>query len=335
MESYNTYTFFKEKMIAMKVHFSGLQFHPFHIVTESPWPIFSASAAFCVTVGAVQKFQAFEFAFFGISLLQWGLFLLLLVAFLWWRDVIREATLLGYHTSAVVKGLKLGMVLFIVSEVMFFFSFFWAFFHASLSPSIVLGSVWPPIGINVLNPLHLPLLNTFILLASGITVTISHFCISCLGSKWETHVWFDFWDKHWPLIWSSRMPDDFRDDREPISDTDVELTWTAQEYLFITIVLAFEFTCCQAYEYYEALFYINDGIFGSTFYVATGFHGLHVIIGSLFLLVCLYRMFKEQLLVKHHVGFEMAIWYWHFVDVVWLVLYVFIYCWSGGISAMF
>jgi len=104
--------------------------------------------------------------------------------------------------------------------------------------------------------------------------------------------------------------------------------------LKVTLLLALEFTCCQAYEYYEALFYINDGVFGSTFFVATGFHGLHVIIGTIFLAVALGRLINDHFTFNHHVGFELAIWYWHFVDVVWLVLYVFIYCWSGGYDAM-
>jgi cytochrome c oxidase subunit 3 len=324
--------FYFEKMVAMKIHFAGKQTHNFHIVTESPWPLFGAAAAFCITVGSVQKFHAFDLAIAGVSLLEWGLCLVCFVAFLWWRDVVREATFLGYHTKKVVRGLRFGMILFIVSEVMFFFSFFWAFFHASLSPSVVLGSVWPPIGINVLNPLHLPLLNTFILLSSGLAVTISHFCICCLSPKWQTGVVHAFRNNKWPLHWDTRFPHEFGDDRELISDDDVEVTNIGQFTLLVTILLAFEFTCCQAYEYYDALFYINDGIFGSTFYVATGFHGLHVIIGTIFLVVCLFRFFKEHLLVKHHVGFEMAIWYWHFVDVVWLVLYVFIYCWSAGFT---
>lgn len=327
--------FYMEKMIAMKYHFAGRQTHNFHIVTESPWPLFGAVAALCITIGAVQKMHGFKFEFFGISLLQWGLVLVCVVAFLWWRDVVRESTYLGYHTTKVVSGLRLGMILFIVSEVMFFFSFFWAFFHASLSPSIVLGSIWPPVGINVLNPLHLPLLNTFILLSSGLAVTISHFCICNLNPVWRCDIGYHFWKKNWPLVWDTTFPEEYGEGNDIVSSQDTDLMAVCYLSLLVTIGLAFEFTCCQAYEYYDALFYINDGVFGSTFYVATGFHGLHVIIGSIFLVVCLFRLCKEHFLVKHHIGFEMAIWYWHFVDVVWLVLYVFIYCWSGGVNAMF
>jgi cytochrome c oxidase subunit 3 len=325
-----TRRYFFQKTVAAKVHFSGVQMHLFHIVTESPWPLYGSSAALCLTIGAVQFFHGFECYFYDFSLLEWGFMLVAFVAFLWWKDVIKESTYLGYHTSWVIKGLRLGMVLFIVSEVMFFFSFFWAFFHASLSPSVVLGSIWPPVGINVLNPLHLPLLNTFILLTSGVTVTVSHLSVLSLNPTWDTHPIYDYWSKHWPLIWSSRMPWEFRDDRWKVDEAEYEIIQWGELSLLGTLVLAFEFTSCQALEYYHALFYINDGIFGSTFYVATGFHGLHVIVGSIFLSVCLYRMYSQHFLLNHHVGFEMAIWYWHFVDVVWLILYVFIYCWSAG-----
>lgn len=354
--------------IRQKLHFSNMQTHTFHLVTESPWPLFGACAALNITVAAVMNLHGFE----TYGLFKFGLFMLILVASCWWRDVVREALFLGYHTKIVVKGLKIGMILFIVSEVMFFFSFFWAFFHASLSPSIVLGSVWPPIGINVLNPLHLPLLNTFILLVSGVTVTYSHYCVICfdkfsdsqelnlephidtnsmhyqnwLNGKLPWYTYFPVWVRDVYFFIKCKLNSDFAaryEEEQKNKQTKanivnhmnalqpyLEIISDAQLFLVATILLAFEFTCCQLIEYYTALFYINDGIYGSTFYVATGFHGLHVLIGSIFLFICFLRMYAEHFLVDHHVGFEMAIWYWHFVDVVWLVLYAFIYCWSAG-----
>lgn len=116
--------------------------------------------------------------------------------------------------------------------------------------------------------------------------------------------------------WARAIPNWHEVDQSVLSQEDVEVVEVSELALLATIILAAEFTCCQIYEYYDALFYINDGIFGSTFYVATGFHGLHVLIGTIFLIICLGRMDLQQFLVNHHLGFEMAIWYWHFVDVV-------------------
>lgn len=179
------------------------------------------------------------------------------------------------------------MILFIVSEVMFFFSFFWAFFHSSLSPSIWIGCVWPPIGIEPINPWGLPFLNTIILISSGVSVTYAH--RSMLASY-----------------------------RNGVSIG-----------LFYSILLGVLFTFLQIFEYTVAPFNINDSIYGSIFYVSTGFHGLHVILGTVFLFVTLIRHLKYHFLVEHHFGFEASIWYWHFVDIVWIFLFVVIYWWGG------
>ena len=214
-------------------------------------------------------------------------FLLVHTNFFWWRDIIRESTYQGHHTTTVQAGLKSGMVLFIVSEIMFFLAFFWAFFHSSLAPTIEIGAVWPPKGIDVLNPWEIPFLNTVILLTSGATVTWAHHAILA-GQKTQGMV-----------------------------------------SLAATIILAAIFTGFQVIEYIEAPFTITDGIYGSTFFMATGFHGFHVFIGTIFLFICLLRLNANQFSTHQHFGFEAAAWYWHFVDVVWLFLFVAIYWWGG------
>nr|AZH81046.1 cytochrome c oxidase subunit III [Caridina wilkinsi]AZH81047.1 cytochrome c oxidase subunit III [Caridina wilkinsi] len=256
--------------------------HTYHLVDMSPWPLTGSVSAMMITTGLVKWFHQFN-----IDLLLLGLIATVLTMLQWWRDITREGTYQGLHTTRVVTGLQWGMILFITSEVLFFFSFFWAFFHSSLAPTTELGSCWPPAGIQAFNPFQIPLLNTAILLASGATVTWSHHAIM-----------------------------------------EANLSQALQG-LTLTVILGVYFTGLQAMEYYEAPFTIADSAYGSTFFVATGFHGLHVIIGSTFLMVCLYRMYMCHFSSKHHFGFEAAAWYWHFVDVVWLFLYISIYWWGG------
>jgi heme/copper-type cytochrome/quinol oxidase subunit 3 len=224
----------------------------------------------------------------GLQIQFFGIFNIILCMFFWWRDIVREGTLEGHHTDIVQLGLRYGMILFIVSEVMFFFGFFWAFFAASIAPTVEIGNIWPPKGIAVFNPFEIPLVNTLILLCSGATVTYSHHAITA-GSKVEA-------------IWG----------------------------LVLTVVLAVIFTALQAFEYTSSEFSISDGIYGSTFFMATGFHGFHVLIGTIFLFVCLIRLSLNHFTRQHHFGFEAAAFYWHFVDVVWLFLYVAVYFWGGS-----
>lgn len=259
------------------------QRHSFHLVDPSPWPVTTAFAAFVMLNGSVMYFHSIK----GGQLVMFlGLISVILTMTIWWRDVIREATFEGHHTKAVQTGLRYGMILFIVSEVMFFFAFFWAFFHSSLAPTVEIGSIWPPEAIHPFNPWDVPLLNTIILLTSGATVTWAHHAITT-GIRYE-----------------------------------------AIYGLILTVFLALIFTALQVFEYKEAAFNIADGIYGSTFFMATGFHGFHVIIGTLFLTVCLVRLIKYHFTTTHHFGFEAAAWYWHFVDVVWLFLFVSIYWWG-------
>lgn len=256
--------------------------HPYHLVDESPWPLLGAIGAFFITSGLLKWFHAHSF-----SLLAIGLFLVLIVIFQWWRDISKEGAAQGLHTNIVELGLRWGIILFIVSEVFFFLSFFWAFFHRRLAPTLELGRTWPPTGIRPFNPFQVPLLNTIVLLSSGVSVTWAHHAL--IAGNFSS----------------------------------------ANQGLFLTISLGVYFTMLQAIEYYEASFRIADSAYGTTFFVATGFHGLHVIIGTTFLAVCLFRLSHYQFRANHHFGFEAAAWYWHFVDVVWLFLFISIYWWGG------
>jgi len=255
---------------------------PFHLVEYSPWPLTGSMGAFILTVGLASWFHGY-----GIICILLGLIIILATILQWWRDIIREGTFIGHHTSLVTTGLRWGIILFILSEVLFFFAFFWAFFHRSLAPTPELGCSWPPTGIDPINPFSVPLLNTAVLLSSGVTVT------------WAHH----------RLIEGNRT--------EGI------------QALLLTVSLGTYFTFLQATEYLDASFSIADSVYGSTFFVATGFHGLHVLIGSTFLLVCLLRTRIHHFSTEHHFGFEAAAWYWHFVDVVWIFLYICIYWWGS------
>nr|YP_003735161.1 cytochrome c oxidase subunit III [Spilonota lechriaspis]ADI51563.1 cytochrome c oxidase subunit III [Spilonota lechriaspis] len=256
--------------------------HPYHLVDYSPWPLTSALGVLTLVTGMLKWFHNFN-----MNLLILGYIITILSMYQWWRDICREGTLQGKHTILVLKGLRWGMILFIISEVFFFISFFWAFFHSSLSPNIEIGMMWPPLSIMPFNPFQIPLLNTIILITSGITVTWAHHALM-----------------------------------------ENNMTQTTQG-LFITVMLGIYFTILQAYEYMEAPFTIADSIYGSTFFMATGFHGLHVMIGTIFLLICLMRHMNNHFSNNHHFGFEAAAWYWHFVDVVWLFLYISIYWWGN------
>nr|BCO16522.1 cytochrome oxidase subunit 3 [Gehyra marginata] len=258
------------------------QAHSYHMVNPSPWPLTGAIAALLMTSGLAMWFHHNT-----LTLMNTGLLIMLLTTYQWWRDVTREATFQGHHTKLVQTGLRYGMILFITSEVFFFLGFFWAFYHSSLAPTPELGGVWPPKGISPLNPFEVPLLNTAVLLASGVTVTWAHHAIM-EGNRKE-----------------------------------------ATLGLTTTIALGMYFTLLQATEYIEAPFTISDATYGSTFFVATGFHGLHVIIGTSFLAICLTRQIYHHFTTAHHFGFEAAAWYWHFVDVVWLFLFISIYWWGS------
>lgn len=257
--------------------------HFFHIVDTSPWPLVASAGALFLTMAALVWFHLRQ----GMPLLFSAIFLIY-VSSLWFRDVVREGTYEGHHTKKVQTSLRLGMILFIVSEVMFFFSFFWTFFHSSLAPSIQIGSVWPPLEISVLKTFKVPALNTLILLTSGAAAT------------WVHHSIID------------------QNRKEVLNG------------FFATLFLAVLFTAFQFDEYLNSKFYMVDGVYGSIFFMITGFHGFHVIIGSIFLMVCWFRYYDYQFTAKHHLGFQSAAWYWHFVDVVWIFLFFSLYFWGNS-----
>jgi cytochrome c oxidase subunit III len=279
--------------------------HDYHLVDPSPWPFVGAVSAFVMAIGAIAYMQHLKGnSLFGLGnfspwLFAIGFCLVLYTMYMWWRDVVMEAHK-GDHTPVVALHLRYGMLMFIASEVMFFVAWFWAFFDASLFAAepiqaarvLATGGEWPPKGTNIFDPWHLPLLNTLILLTSGTTVTWAHHAL-------------------------------LNNDRKGLV-----------RGLALTIALGVLFSCVQAYEYAHAGFgFSNAGdgnIYGSTFFMATGFHGFHVLIGTIFLAVCLIRALKGEFTPKQHFGFEAAAWYWHFVDVVWLFLFAAVYIWSSA-----
>nr|ACJ69630.1 cytochrome c oxidase subunit III [Enicospilus sp. MD-2008] len=255
--------------------------HPYHMVTNSPWPLLSSFSLMMLLSGSVMFFHEKN-----INLMMLGLISLLMCMFQWWRDVIRESTFQGMHNSFIMKLLRLGMILFIISEIFFFLSLFWTFFHMSLSPSIEIGSKWPPKMIKIFDPYSIPLLNTIVLLSSGISITWTHYSLINYNKK------------------------------------------NSLFSLYLTIFLGMYFTLLQYLEYKEASFTISDSVYGSIFFLLTGFHGIHVIIGTLFIIISLIRINFNHFSNNHHFGFEASAWYWHFVDVVWLFVYSFIYWWT-------
>ena len=309
---------------------SGHKHHDYHLVDPSPWPVIASFFALLMAFGAIAWMRSMGEGASGLTvgpltlkgpmLFAAGFGGICATAFMWWRDVIKEAHK-GDHTPVVQLHLRYGMILFIASEVMFFLAWFWGYFDAALFPNDVihldnvkdgvgmvqrneiLGGQWPPVPAEGTGPLgtgyfkgtvdpwSIPLINTLILLSSGCTVT------------WAHHA----------LLKNNR--------------TQLIIG------LLLTVILGAIFTGFQAYEYKHAAFSYGGHIYGSTFFMATGFHGAHVIIGTIFLAVCLLRAMKGHFTPKQHFGFEAAAWYWHFVDVVWLFLFAAIYVWGAGAHA--
>ena len=315
--------------------------HQFHLVDNSQLPLLISTSAMLLVMSFVFYFHPsnpFSLHDVDNSVFHSSWLLFTFVLFAWFVLVVIESGQ-GHHTWAVRNGLRFGMVLFIVSEIMFFFAFFWAFFHVSLSPAIAIGGIWPPKSIQALDVWGLPLVNTILLLSSGVTITFAHRQIL----KTMTPYSFNIFSKH----------------------------------LAATVILGAVFLFCQWVEYkYGIIFRWKENVYGTTFFVTTGFHGLHVSIGTIFLLFCLIRNIltsphaeiqnsvqlaldnisegifkifgkkivpwnvaeqsaKSNFLEKYsfrknqHLGFEAAAWYWHFVDVVWIFLFITVYWWGS------
>jgi len=261
--------------------------HDYHILNPSIWPLIGGVSAFIMFFGAVMWMQDN-----GPYLFLIGLTGVLYTMFAWWSDIVSEGEAGIDHTPVVRIGLRYGVVLFIMSEIMFFVAWFWMFFKNAMYPmgpdSPAIDGIWPPVGIETFDPWHLPLINTLILLSSGAATTWAHHALVHENNKADMRTG-----------------------------------------LWLAILLGALFTGFQAYEYAEAAFAFSGNIYGATFFMATGFHGFHVLIGTIFLGICLIRVYKGHFTPERHVGFEAAAWYWHFVDVVWLFLFFAVYIWGG------
>jgi cytochrome c oxidase subunit 3 len=281
-------------METMKMAGAHTKQHDYHLVDPSPWPVIGSVSAFVLAIGAIAWMHNM---FTGAPLVfAAGALGVLYTMFGWWRDVILEAEHGGYHTRVVQLHHRYGMLLFIASEVMFFVAWFWAYFNVALFPDA----------------------------AKDFART------AFIGGVWppkgiET---FDPW--HLPLL-----------NTLILLTSGTTVTWAhhallegdrdgLKKGLWLTVLLGLTFTAVQAYEYSHAAFDFKGNIYGATFFMATGFHGAHVIIGSIFLIVCLARAYAGHFTPKQHLGFEFAAWYWHFVDVVWIFLFACIYVWGYG-----
>lgn len=271
--------------------------HPYHLVRPSIWPFAGSMAGGLAAIGMVLFMHDVKWGDFNVGLkgALMGLLAILAVMFFWWKDIIFETVKENVHNSVTEYGLRFGMALFIASEVMFFVAFFWAFFDASL----------------FFNEAHQYLRTTY------------------SGMQWppigvETIPAFDL-----PFMMTMILL---------LSGCTV--TWAHHAILTnnnkeavlglgLSVALGFIFLCFQMYEYHHATFAFKQGVFASTFYMATGFHGFHVFVGTIFLFVCWLRARKGHFTPTRHFGFEAAAWYWHFVDVVWLFLFIAVYWWGG------
>lgn len=248
--------------------------HPYHLIEPSPWPIFMSLNLLSLLLGFVSYLNGYLYSFYTYN---FALVNILFLLFLWLYDVIGESLYMGYHSNKVSKGLIMGFILFVLTEIMLFFSFFWAYFHSAPNPFQL---IWPPIGIDLVNPWSIPLLNTFLLLYSGIAAT------------WAHHT---FLSNNRKIVLYS---------------------------LGIGIILGIIFFFLQLFEYFHSTFDITDSVYSSTFFLTTGAHGLHVVVGVLFLIVTWLRVYNHH---RPTLLFDISLLYYHFVDVVWIALFILIY----------
>lgn len=267
-----------------KMHQSTqIKHHGYHLVDPSPWPALTSFCMLCLTLSLVMYFHKYPA---GGLLLSFALLGLTYVASLWWRDVMRES-LQNHHTSKVKQGLHLGMILFIVSEAVFFVGLLWAFLHAALMPTVNIGMAWPPVGIVPVDWTRRPSLNTVLLATSYFSANAAKHAMD-LGNKKACAM-----------------------------------------NLILTIGLGVLFTLYQYLEYSDAAFTFSDSIFGSTFFLSTGFHGFHVIVGFLYLAVCLLTL--KSAAPNKSTALDLAVLYWHFVDLVWVLIFTLVYVWGGAV----
>lgn len=259
-----------------------IKFNKFHIVTQRPWPILSSIQIWSIIILMVYINQ------FKIKkkILLSFITVLTITAIMWWNNTIKETLIEGAHQNITIKGIKKAILLFILSEIIFFLSFFWSYFHERISPNVEIGQIWPPYEIKTFNPINVPILNTIILIRSGFSITWSHH-----------------------LIIENKLK-------------------KSKITLILTLVLGVYFSMLQIIEYKQSEFSNHDSSYGTIFFIATGFHGLHVIIGSTFIIINVLKINKFTLNQKNHIIFELSAWYWHFVDVVWLFLYLSVYWWG-------
>ncbi len=298
--------------------------HDYHLVDPSPWPIVGSIFAFLTALGGIVWMKTLKgeavLGMRGAWLFVIGMLGVAFTMYMWWRDVIREAHK-GDHTPVVRLHLRYGMIMFIASEVMFFVAWFWGYFDASLFPAGV-----EPLPITGADG-SVTQSNQLIGMVQRNQLTGGHWPPKATGDGTFTAT-FNPWGL--PLVNTLILL---------LSGTTV--TWAHHALLennrkgliwglTLTVILGILFTVCQAYEYGHAAFKFAGHIYGSTFFMATGFHGAHVIIGTIFLAVCLFRALKGHFTPKQHFGFEAAAWYWHFVDVVWLFLFICIYVIGAG-----
>jgi len=386
---YNALSEKKKRIFRYILDSNRHQKHRLHVVSPSPWPIYSAACAFLFVIGMVSWMHGYT----SIPLIC-GVISLTSAFVFWFRDIIREGVYMGYHTRIVNSCLRLGFVLFLVSEVMFFFGFFWALFHYSLTPSIFGGGIWPPQGIvlylmseNVNSPTRNFL--SYLKVQSPVMISEYHDVDNLIYDSSDFDVLLEQNDsdrrrfrkkpKNWgtantlpnrsvyyffkrkiygnpgTLFWNnSKIYLNFYSHgvlinpyKIPLLNTAILLTsgfilTVSHSYLreelyracyrtlLLTIYFGLYFIFLQAREYVYSGFSMNDGVYGSIFYMLTGFHGFHVIVGTIFLIVCAFRLRLSHFTSNNHFAFEAAAWYWHFVDVVWILLYLLLYLWPNA-----
>ena len=269
---------------------AGSKNHDFHILDPDYLPFMASMSAVLMTSGGVMAMHPDWAGTSGKYVLLLGFMGVIASMFLWWTKVVREAKE-GHHTPVVQLHLRYGMITFIASEVMFFVGWFWAFFDFSLFPSALSEVTGGQFPSKAIEAV----MNPFDL------PLLNTLILLCSGT---TVTW-----AHHSLI---------HGDRDGL-----------KKGLWATILLGALFSAIQAYEYAHAPFDFGGNTYSSAFYMATGFHGFHVLVGTIFLIVCLKRAYNGDFTPKQHFGFEAAAWYWHFVDVVWLFLFVAIYVWGG------